>query len=375
MYQYTIQADNVQDLAAWGPVLLAAMKRLPGLQDVSSDQQNGGLKELLSYDRVTAARLGLTVQALDAALYGAFGQSQVSIIYTQLNQYYVVLEVAPAYGQSPEALSHLYLHSRGGGIPLSAVAGAQTSTTPLAINHTGLFPSVTVSFNLAPELSLSDATQRIEQMKRQLGAPATLTGFFSGPLEAYQQSLGTEPLLIATALLAVYIVLGILYESLVHPLTIISSLPSASVGAMLALMLCKEDLNIISIIGIVLLIGIVKKNAIMMIDFALQAEREEGMSTDDAIFEACLLRFRPILMTTMAALLGALPLVLGTGMGYELRRPLGITIVGGLILSQLLTLYTTPVVYLALDRLRLRMQGKPAGGAGPDRRLDPSAVT
>ena len=365
LYQYTIQSDNVSDLSTWGPKILTEMKRLPGLQDVNSDQQNGGLDLLLNYDRVTAAKLGQTAQSLDQGIYSAFGQSEVSIIYTQLNQYYVVLEVAPEWSQTPEGLKNIYFHPNGsssvtatGNAPLYTMAKSQANTTPLALNHTGLFPSVTVSFNLAPGVSLSDATLSIDQMKQRIGAPSTLRGFFAGTLQAYQQSLSTEPILVLTALLAVYIVLGILYESLVHPLTIISTLPSASVGAMLALMLFKQDLNVISIIGIVLLIGIVKKNAIMMIDFALQAEREGGMSTEDAIFEACMLRFRPILMTTMAALFGALPLAFGTGTGSELRRPLGITIVGGLIVSQLLTLYTTPVVYLTLDRLRLRVLGK-----------------
>jgi multidrug efflux pump len=372
LYQYTIQSDNPQDLNKWAPILLSSMQKLKGLQDVSSDQQNGGLDELMDYDRVTAAKLGLTVQSLDSTLYSAFGQSEVSIIYTQLNQYYVVLEVAPQYWQSPEGLKDIYLQSAGGNIPLLAVAKGQANTTPLAVNHTGLFPSVTVSFNLAPNMSLSDATQAISQMQKRLGTPSSLQGFYAGTLQAYQQSLSTEPWLIATALAAVYIVLGILYESLVHPWTIISTLPSASVGAMLALMLFKQDLNVISIIGIVLLIGIVKKNAIMMIDFALQAEREEGKSTRDAIFEACMLRFRPILMTTMAALLGALPLALGTGTGYELRRPLGITIVGGLILSQMLTLYTTPVVYLEFDRLRLRLLGKQNNGIEHGARPAPS---
>jgi multidrug efflux pump len=371
LYQYTIQSDNVQDLSHWGPILLAQMKKLPGFQDVNTDQQNGGLSEVLTYDRATAARLGLTAQALDSSLYAAFGQSEVSIIYTQLNQYYVVLEVAPRYWQTPEGLKDIYLRAAGGSasttgnvpgkgnIPLTTVASAASSTTPLAVSHTGLFPSVTVSFNLAPGLSLSDAVLRVNQMQQKLGTPATVRGFFAGTAQAYQQSLNSEKTLVIVALLAVYIVLGILYESLVHPLTIISTLPSASVGAMLALMIFKIDLNVISIIGIVLLIGIVKKNAIMMIDFALVAEREEGKSPADSIFEACMLRFRPILMTTMAALFGALPLAFGTGTGSELRRPLGITIVGGLIVSQMLTLYTTPVVYLSLDRLRLRFQRKP----------------
>jgi len=359
MYQYTIQSDNVQDLSHWGPILLTGMQKIPGFQDVSSDAQNSGLQELLSYDRPTAARLGITPQSLDKSLSGAFGQSQVSLIYTPLNQYYVVLEVAPPYWQSPDGLKNIYLNTSGNGIvPLSTVTSAQAVTTPLTINHTSSFPSVTVSFNLAENMSLSDATRLVSQMQEKLNMPQTVRGFFAGTAAAYQTSLNSEPLLIITAIFAVYIVLGILYESLVHPVTIISTLPSASVGAMLALMLFKIDLSVISIIGIILLIGIVKKNAIMMIDFALVAEREHGKTTTEAIFEACQLRFRPILMTTMAALFGALPLAFGTGTGSELRRPLGITIVGGLIVSQMLTLYTTPVVYLAFDRLRLRFKGR-----------------
>ena len=287
MYQYTIQADNVDDLQTWGPKLLAAMTKLPGFQDVSSDQQNGGLDQLLTYDRVEAARLGQTASSLDSALYADFGQSQVSLIYTQLNQYYVVLEVAPQYWATPDGLKDVYLHPSPtnptvtGNTPLLTMAKVQANTTPLQLNHTGLFPSVTVSFNLAPGVALSDATLAISQMQEKLGTPSTVRGFFAGTLQAYQQSLSNEWMLVITALLAVYIVLGILYESLVHPLTIISTLPSASVGAMLSLMMFKQDLNVISIIGIVLLIGIVKKNAIMMIDFALQAEREGGMNTRD----------------------------------------------------------------------------------------------
>jgi len=383
LYQYTIQSDTIADLAHWGPILFANMKKLPGLQDVNTDQQNGGLEEFLTFDRVTAARLGQTASSLDGLLYSAFGQSEVSVIYTPLNQYYVVLEAAPQYWQSPAGLNSIYINPGGSasstntaGInniaSLATVTTAQTGTTPLQVNHTGLFPSVTVSFNLANGMSMSQATQEVAQMEERLGLPSTVHGFFAGTLQAYQQSLSTEPVLILTALLAVYIVLGILYESLVHPLTIISTLPSASVGAMLALMLFHQDLNVISIIGIVLLIGIVKKNGIMMIDFALVAERTEGKKPRDAIFEACMLRFRPIMMTTMAAIFGALPLAFGTGTGSELRRPLGITIVGGLLLSQLITLYTTPVVYLTLDRLRLRLQGKQRDTFSPQGELSTS---
>jgi multidrug efflux pump len=352
MYQYTIQSDSVAELGHWGPLMVVQMKKLPGFQDVNSDAQNSGLQELITYDRVTASRLGLTPSTLDQSLYGAFGQSEVSIIYTQLNQYYVVLEAAPQYWQSPDGLKDIYLNTSGHGVtPLSAVATVQSSTTPLQVNHTSSFPSVTLSFNLAPGYSMSQAVDEVQQMQQAMNIPETVHGTFAGTAAAYQSSLANEKVLVITAILAVYIVLGILYENLIHPLTILSTIPSASVGAMLALLLFKIDLNVISIIGIILLIGIVKKNAIMMIDFALVAEREHGKNTRDSIFEACMLRFRPILMTTMAALFGALPLAFGRGTGSELRQPLGITIVGGLIVSQLLTLYTTPVLYLLLDRL------------------------
>jgi multidrug efflux pump len=366
LYQYTIQSDNIDDLALWAPILYKNMQKLPDLQDVNTDWQNSGLQELLNYDRVTAARLGQTPQSLDTALCSAFCQSEVSVIYTPLNQYYVVMEVAPQYWQDPSGLNNIYFKPGGPASatglnsisPLLSVAKPSTNTTPLQVAHTGLFPSTTVSFNLKNGAALSDATREVTQMEQNLGLPGTVRGFFAGTAQAYQQSLASEPILIITALLSVFIVLGILYESLVHPLTIISTIFSASAGAMLALMLFHIDLNIISIIGIILLIGIVKKNAIMMIDFALQAERNEGKSTRDAIFEACLLRFRPIMMTTMCAICGALPLAFGTGTGSELRKPLGITIVGGLLLSQALTLFTTPVVYLMMDRLRLRALGR-----------------
>jgi len=356
-YQYTIQGDDLDDLTKWGPVLLQEMRKLQVLTDVSSDQQNSGLQESLVYDRPTASRLGITPDMLDSTLYDAFGQRQVSTMYTSLNQYHVVMEVSPQFWQSPEGLKGIYLRPTSGVVvPLSAVAHSEPTTAPLAVAHQGEFPAVTLSFNLAPGVAISDAVKAINQMEQNIGMPGTIRGSFSGTLQAYQSSLASEPLLIITALMAVYIVLGILYESYIHPITILSTLPSAGVGAVLALLIVRMDLSVIALIGIILLIGIVKKNAIMMIDFALAAEREEGKSSRDAIYQACMLRFRPILMTTMAALLGALPLALGSGTGSELRRPLGITIVGGLVVSQLLTLYTTPVVYLYLDRMRLGWQ-------------------
>jgi len=353
-YQYTLQGDNVRELNEWAPRVLSKIRTLPILTDVNSDQQDRGLEASLVIDRTTASRLGISAAAIDDTLYDAFGQRQVSTMYKQLNQYYVVLEVEPRFWQNPDGLNHIYVRSTNRNlVPLSAFTHYAPSNTPLAVNHQGLFPAVTISFNLAPGTALGDAVTVIERATREIGLPAAIRGSFQGTAQAFQDSLANQPFLIAAALVAVYIVLGILYESYIHPITILSTLPSAGVGALLALVLYGLDLSIIAIIGIILLIGIVKKNAIMMIDFALEAERSEGKSPEAAIFQACLLRFRPIIMTTMAALLGGLPLAIGTGIGAELRRPLGITIVGGLIFSQLLTLYTTPVVYLYLDRLQL----------------------
>ena len=358
-YQYTLQAETTSQLQQYGPALLSALRKAPGFQDANTDQQNNGLQALLTYDRPTAARLGITPQLMDSTLYDAFGQAEVSTIYSELNQYYVVMEVAPKYWATPEGLKDVYLipKSGGGAVPLDSVMKYAPSTSALSVNHTGLFPSVTVNFNLAPGVSLGQATKEITDIQQKLGVPDSVHGKFAGTLQAYKDSLSSEYYLIATAILAVYIVLGVLYESLVHPITILSTLPSASLGAILALLITKTDLNVMSIIGIVLLIGIVKKNAIMMIDFALNAERNEGKNTRDSIFEASMLRFRPILMTTMAALFGAVPLAVGTGMGSELRKPLGISIIGGLLVSQVLTLYTTPVIYLFMDNLRLKVQG------------------
>jgi len=353
-YQYTLQGENLEDLLGWAPRLLEKLKGLPELRDVTSDQQTRGLEASLVIDRDTAARLGILPQAIDDTLYDSFGQRQVSTIFTQLNQYHVVLEVEPQFQQNPDALKNVYVRSGSGAqVPLSAFTHFEPKATALTVSHQGQFPAVTLSFNLAPGAALGDAVKSIERVRRELGLPATIHPSFQGTAQAFQASLANEPWLILAALVTVYIVLGVLYESYIHPITILSTLPSAGVGAILALLLCRTDLSVMALIGIILLIGIVKKNAIMMIDFALEAERKEKKSPEESIYQACLLRFRPIMMTTMAALLGGLPLALGGGTGAELRRPLGISIVGGLLVSQILTLFTTPVVYLYMDRLRL----------------------
>ena len=337
------------------------MAQVPEIRDANTDQQDRGLEAALVVDRDSAARLGVSVLAVDETLNDAFGQRPVSTMYKGLNQYRVVLEVSPEFQESPAALRDVYVKSASGPlVPLSAFARYETRPAPLAVNHQGQFPSITLSFNLAPGASLGAAVDHIQAAQREIGLPADVHASFQGTAQAFEASLATQPLLILAALVAVYIVLGVLYESYIHPVTILSTLPSAGVGALLALLMFKADLNVIALIGILLLIGIVKKNAILMIDFAIQAERREGRSPEAAIHEACLLRFRPILMTTFAALLGALPLVIASGTGSELRRPLGITIVGGLLVSQLLTLFTTPVVYLYMDRLQARVQGAAA---------------
>ena len=355
-YQFTLEGETLEDLQTWAPRIEARLRTLPGLRDVTSDQQDQGLQAALVIDRATAGRLGIQSQQIDETLYDAFGQRQVSTIYTQLNQYHVVMEVDPVYQDSPDDVQSLYIRSPAGTeVPLRAISHFEQKTTALAVNHQGQFPAVTISFNLDPSVALGDAVREIEVAALQMGMPASIHPSFSGTAEAFQESLANEPYLILAALMTVYIVLGMLYESYIHPITILSTLPSAGVGALLALQITHTDLSVIALIGIILLIGIVQKNAIMMIDFALDAQRREGKKPIEAIYQACLLRFRPIMMTTTAAILGGLPLALETGMGSEMRRPLGISIVGGLMVSQVLTLFTAPVVYLYMDRLAKRL--------------------